>query len=761
MLQHALVVMDVVSKEMGKRVKEKFVPRRRTWLLRDAEKKKAFELKVTEHWERTTKEVDVWERYRECVLAASDEVCGWTKGKCRHGETWWWNEKVKEAMDMKRTMFKVWRRDKTEVARLKYKEAKQCAKRAVAVAMKGASDRLMEEMENDKTSKVMFKVARQSVKDKKDVVGNGCVLDKSGRLCVGEREKAMAWKQHMESVMNEENEWDGNVEADAVHGPTNRVTEEEVRIAVTAMKLGKAAGGSGVETEHVVASGKVGTEVLTEICNRVLAGECIPDDWKESVLVPLYKGKGDMRDCGAYRGVKLLEHGMKVVERVFERRLRNVVTINEMQCGFMPGKGTVDALFMTRMLQEKYGRKKKKLYMCFVDLEKAFDRVPRKVIEWALRKKGVNEELVRAVMRLYEGARTKIKVGTGMSEAFDVKVGVHQGSVLSPFLFVVVMDVVCGHVMEGLLFEILYADDLVLMAETMEELQMKFDRWKGAIEAKGMKVNMGKTKVMVCGEGGEIEVSRVDPCGVCDKRVKANSVLCVGCSKWVHKRCSGVKGALKKVEGVFRCKRCVSGVRLAGRGEGMKDGIERVESFVYLGDKLNAGGGCLSAVTARVRAGWKKFRELSAVLCGRKWSVKMKGKVYKTCVRTVMVYGGETWAWRQEEVGVLQRAERAMVRMMCGVKLRDKCGTSKLMAMAGLHEDIVTLVGKSRLRWYGHVMRREEEVGIRKVLEVEVPGVVGRGRPKMGWREQAEKDMLRIGVQSVNVWTGASSGEVC
>ena len=156
------------------------------------------------------------------------------------------------------------------------------------------------------------------------------------------------------------------------------------------------------------------------------------------------------------------------------------------------------------------------------------------------------------------------------------------------------------------------------MADSVEELQIKFDRWKNAIEGKGMRVNMGKTKMMVSGVGGEKEVSKVDPCGVCDKRVKANSILCIGCGKWVHRRCSGVKGVLKKVEGAFRCKRCVNGVVAKDREESMNGGIERVESFAYLGSKLNAGGGCLSAVTARVRVGWMKFRELSVVLCGRK-----------------------------------------------------------------------------------------------------------------------------------------------
>jgi hypothetical protein len=98
------------------------------------------------------------------------------------------------------------------------------------------------------------------------------------------------------------------------------------------------------------------------------------------------------------------------------------------------------------------------------------------------------------------------------------------------------MDAVCGGVIEGLLYEILYADDLLLMADSMEELQVKFDKWKDAIEKKGMKVNMGKTKVMVSGDEGERVVSLVDPCGVCDKRMKAKAVLCVECQSWDGRR---------------------------------------------------------------------------------------------------------------------------------------------------------------------------------------------------------------------------------
>ena len=91
----------------------------------------------------------------------------------------------------------------------------------------------------------------------------------------------------------------------------------------------------------------------------------------------------------------------------------------------MPGKGTIDAVFILRRLQEEYLDKENKLYMCLTDLKKAFDRVPRKVLEWAMRKRAIAEVMVRAVMSLYEGAKTRVRVGLELSNEFEIKVGVH------------------------------------------------------------------------------------------------------------------------------------------------------------------------------------------------------------------------------------------------------------------------------------------------------------------------------------------------
>ena len=153
----------------------------------------------------------------------------------------------------------------------------------------------------------------------------------------------------------------------------------------------------------IEAAGYCGVKMLREVANDVLMKNTLPEELKHSALVPLYKGKGDPLSPNSYRGIKLLEHGFKIVEKYLETRLRKLIRIADTQFGFMPGRGTVDAIFVTRQICEKYLAKSEKLHWIFIDLEKAFDRVPRTIIVEALRYQGVPELLVQAVMAVYTG----------------------------------------------------------------------------------------------------------------------------------------------------------------------------------------------------------------------------------------------------------------------------------------------------------------------------------------------------------------------
>ena len=108
--------------------------------------------------------------------------------------------------------------------------------------------------------------------------------------------------------------------------------------------------------------GKMGIKFLTRLFNRLLMGERIPDEWR-SVLIPIYKNKGNAQCCANYRGIKLMSHTMKVWERIIEARLRDGREISKQQYGFIPGKGT-DAMFASRMLMEKY-RKDQESYIVY------------------------------------------------------------------------------------------------------------------------------------------------------------------------------------------------------------------------------------------------------------------------------------------------------------------------------------------------------------------------------------------------------------
>ncbi|KAK3528583.1 hypothetical protein QTP70_003755 [Hemibagrus guttatus] len=266
------------------------------------------------------------------------------------------------------------------------------------------------------------------------------------------------------------------------------------------MKSGKAVGPDDIPVEVWKCLGEAAVQFLTSLFNRVLESERMPEEWRRSVLVPIFKNKGDVQSCSNYRGIKLMSHTMKLWERVVEARLRKVVEICEQQYGFMPRKSTTDAIFALRILMEKYRDGQRELHCVFVDLEKAYDRVPKEELWYCMRKSGVAEKYVRVVQDMYERSRTVVRCAVGQTEEFNVEVGLHQGSALSPFLFAIVMDQLSEEVRQESPWTMMFADDIVICSESREQVEENLERWRFALERRGMKVSRSKTEYMCVNE---------------------------------------------------------------------------------------------------------------------------------------------------------------------------------------------------------------------------------------------------------------------
>ena len=159
-------------------------------------------------------------------------------------------------------------------------------------------------------------IARQMAREGRDVISVGCMKNDAGNAVSGAEGMKNIWRQYMEKLLNVENDWEGEVDCPEVREPHCLISEEEVAAAIKGLKIGKAAGPPGVVSEKMKAAGCFGSRWMTDLINNIVKEGCIPGDWRKSILVPVYKGKGDPLVCGSYKAIKSLDQPMKVLERV-------------------------------------------------------------------------------------------------------------------------------------------------------------------------------------------------------------------------------------------------------------------------------------------------------------------------------------------------------------------------------------------------------------------------------------------------------------
>ena len=186
-------------------------------------------------------------------------------------------------------------------------------------------------------------------------------------------------------------------------------------------------------------------------------------------------------------------------------------------------------------------------------------------------------------------------------------------------------------------------------------------------------------------------------------------------------------------------------------GEELKlqeENVKRAKNFKYLGSTVSSDGRCEEKVKRRIQAGWMSWKKVSGVLCDRKLSARVKGKMYKSVVRSAVLYGIETVAVTERRVGEVEVAELKMVRWALGVTRKDKIGNEYVRGTAKIAK-LRDKLRNARLRWYGHVKRRQEGYVGKRMMEMAVPGRRKEEGQKR-WMDLVRKDMERLGAKERN-----------
>ena len=655
--------------------------------------RKSFNSHLRESFEHVPEEAgDIeseWAMFRASIVEAANRCCGRkVAGACRGGNprTCWWTPAVRDAVKLKKEYYKALVACRTPETADRYRQAKRTAAAVVAEAKTRAWEEFGETMEKDfrVASKRFWTTIKRLRRGKQCSVST--VYSAGGELLNSTGDVVDRWKEYFEDLLNPTEAPSSGGEA----GPEEPVVDSPIsgaEVAEVVKKLcgGKAPGVDEIRPDYLKALDVVGLSWLTRLCNIAWTSGVVPLDWQTGVVVPLFK-KGDRRVCSNYRGITLLSLPGKVFSGVLQRRVRRIVEprIQEEQCGFRPGRGTVDQLYTLRRILEGAWEFAHPVHMCFVDLEKAFDRVPRGALWGVLREYGVTAPLIRAVRSLYDRCQSLVRIASSKSDSFPVRVGLRQGCPLSPILFIVFMDRISrrSQVMEGFRFgdarirSLLFADDVVLLAPSSQELQLSLGQFAAACEAAGMTISTSKSEAMVL------------------DRKRVECPLQVG-----------------------------------------EEVLPQVEEFKYLGVLFTSDGTMEREIDRRIGAASAVMRTLhSSVVVKKELSRKAKLSIYRSIFVPTLTYGHELWVVTERTRSRVQAAEMSFLRRVAGFSLRDRVRSSVIRQGLGV-EPLLLRIERSQLRWLGHLTRMPPGRLPGEVFRACPTGRRPRGRPRTRWRD--------------------------
>ena len=497
------------------------------------------------------------------------------------------------------------------------------------------------------------------------------------------------WEEYIgKELYNDERNSTPDIEE--VKEKINRIDEDEVREIIQELPKGKAAGDDGICAEILQNLGEKGISSLTELINKIYDTGDLSIDFVKSIFIQIPKVSKAM-ECNENRTISLIAHAAKILLKIIKKRITPIIEskVSESQLGFRKGKGTREAIYITRILTERALEKKKTIYLCFIDYAKAFDRVRHDKLIEIMKRTGIPNHEIRLIANLYWKQRASVRTNNGETEEIEIKRGIRQGCILSPVLFNLYSEYLIEEALSnkrGLningenINNVRFADDTVLIAESEEDLQEMVNELNKKCSDYGMSLNAKKTKVMVI-----------------DKKEKIQCVIKVGNKE-----------------------------------------LEQVKEYKYLGSWITDNAKCEEEVKRRIgkaKADFWKFKEFLR----RDINLKLKLRILKIYIFSVVGYGSEAWTFSSTVKEKINAMEMWCYRRILKISWKDMISNEKVLDMIGKRKSLLQDQIKRKIRFAGHIMRGSSGFLPRLVLEGMIEGKRDRGRQRRTWGDDVKE----------------------
>lgn len=615
------------------------------------------------------------------VHLAAKEAIGTLESKGRPNQMWW-NEKLESMSASKNLAYANWLSCRTEEKESEYRQKNRTLKKEVRKSKSEMWERRCMQIESQiggTRSTEVWRVIKSMKTNTKNKRQNTIKIEE--------------WKKHYENLLVENrDEYRLESETETEHAVLD-ITKEEVLKALKTMKNGKAAGPGGVVVELLKNGGDILINRITSLFNICVRNRKTPQIFKESQIISIYK-KGSRKEPKNYRGLSINSTLSRLYGKILEGKLRTIADkkISEEQSGFTAGKSCSDNLFTLQQIIAKRNSTGQDTHLAFIDLEKAYDSVPRRKMWETLKSMEIEDPLVEAIKELYKENESEIKVGPDTIRIFPTK-GLRQGCPLSPILFNLYLEnclkewkTSCGPmgipIGDNLIFTLSFADDQVVLAQDAYDMEFMLRRLHNTYTKWGLNINFNKTEYMVTGTEANFQI-------LIDDDIE----------------------------------------------------VKQVENFKYLGCTISRDGIGKEEVRNKVEQGKKVVGCLNSIWWDKHIRKEVKKRIGRTMVESVMTYGAEVWTMGAEEKRRINTVEMDYLRRSARKSRIERVRNVDIRRIMEAEQTLVERVEVKGLKWFGHVLRMNNDRWPRRAWEWQPPGRRKRGRPRRSWNDNMREAM--------------------